>query len=124
MSIHRVFCGQCIEKLCGAQELKEVRDSCTSSEPPRVLLFPLFKVVEAEDWTCYMCKEAPCVGMLARRPDWELKLKQLFERDRDTEYVRCKSLQNFPYSPLSLPPPLSRMSRRSIALSHSTNANP
>ena len=34
-----------------------------------------------------MCKDVPKVGLLAKRPDWDLKLRQLFDSDHEREYV-------------------------------------
>lgn len=67
-SCSKVYCGPCIEKLCGETELKRVRESSM--------------------WLCYMC--CPTfnhVGLITKRDNWIVKLKELFMGDHDQEYA-------------------------------------
>ena len=68
--------------------MKEVSVSPSS---PSLLTYPLppsLKVIEAQNWTCYMCRDMPCVEMLTKREDWDLKLWELFDSNHEMEYVR------------------------------------
>ena len=66
------------------------------------------QVIAAQNWTCYMCKDLPRVGMLTKRSDWDVKLRQLFENDHEMEYVsRVRSEEGGLHN--SSPNPLKRV---------------
>ena len=65
----RVYCGICIERLCGREELERVQ--------------------QAETWECYLCSpEHSKLGLLCKRDNWLDMLKELFSNDYEVEYVR------------------------------------
>ena len=65
---HRVYCGICIERLCGREELERVQ--------------------QAETWECYLCsREHAKLGLLCKRDNWLDMLKDLFSNDYEVEYV-------------------------------------
>ena len=69
MFLHRVYCGICIERLCGREELERVQ--------------------QAETWECYLCShEHAKLGLLCKRDNWLDMLKELFSNDYEVEYVR------------------------------------
>ena len=46
------------------------------------------KVDAADHWLCYMCCPTQnCVGLLAKREDWDMQLHQLFLNDNKMEFV-------------------------------------
>ena len=68
VSLHRVYCGICIERLCGREELERVQ--------------------QAETWECYLCsREHAKLGLLCKRDNWLDMLKDLFSNDYEVEYV-------------------------------------
>ncbi|XP_065883900.1 DNA (cytosine-5)-methyltransferase 3C-like isoform X3 [Dysidea avara] len=63
----KVYCGMCIEHLCGKEELQRVQ--------------------EAETWECYLCsRDYFKLGLLCKRDNWLDMLKQLFSNDYEVQY--------------------------------------
>ena len=56
---------------------------------PPVNVMVTMQVRAADKWLCYMCSPTHShVGMLAKREDWDLQLRQLFINDHEMEYVK------------------------------------
>ena len=52
------------------------------------LFYLVFKVRAADNWLCYMC--CPIynnVGLLIKRKDWLVQLRQFFQNDHNFEFV-------------------------------------
>lgn len=84
----RVYCGPCIKKLCGQEELE--------------------KVEEAKEWFCYMCRDLGCVGLLKKQEDWGANLHLLYSTGFEQEYEPPRS-----YAPI---PPENRQAMKVLAL--------
>lgn len=66
---------------------------CACPVVSHVLICCVLKVRGAERWLCYMCcPENSQVGLLSKREDWDVYLRELFMNDHEMEYVSSLSL--------------------------------
>ncbi|XP_062499355.1 DNA (cytosine-5)-methyltransferase 3C-like isoform X2 [Corticium candelabrum] len=81
----RAYCGLCIEKLCGKEELDKVKD--------------------VDSWICYMCKPETCSGLLKIQPDWQHQLQAIFQSGTQLEFEPfppCKPIPLVERKPISV----------------------
>ncbi|XP_042321822.1 DNA (cytosine-5)-methyltransferase 3B isoform X1 [Sceloporus undulatus] len=69
-SCFRCFCVDCLNALVG----RGAADAARNEEP----------------WSCYMCQPQTRYGLLLRRHDWNMRLKEFFTNERGQEYEAPK----------------------------------
>uniref|UniRef100_A0A3Q2YUF5 PHD-type domain-containing protein n=1 Tax=Hippocampus comes TaxID=109280 RepID=A0A3Q2YUF5_HIPCM len=74
----RCFCKDCVEILVGRGTFRVLKD--------------------VDPWSCYICQPAQCEGNLKLRPDWSVRVQDLFANNSAMEFVSilCRTL--FPSS--------------------------
>lgn len=63
----RCFCKDCLDILVGPGTFDKLKD--------------------VDPWRCYMCDPSQCDGNLKLRPDWSVKVQDLFVNNSAMEFV-------------------------------------
>lgn len=71
----RCFCKDCLDILVGNGTFDKLKD--------------------VDPWSCYMCQPSECAGNLKLRPDWRVKVQDLFVNNSAMEFVRTSLYSHF-----------------------------